>query len=389
MKYPKLKNALVCRILVYIIVIGGFAAPIIIVAKLKFIPETLKIIVGIGLAVGLFIYIIKNFALLITMDVWLAMIHCYNTARKHFTLPKSFSEQKIKKKITRFGNQYEPAAISPRPQTLQYKSHTPIAAYSSGIEKVIAVYYIDFLDKKQYRMIINSAAVNSEMLQGKKKHYFLDKKQKKSPLNRVTVIVIYAGHTDTQLRNNLSDEICKNGGNGFDNAILPCVIDLEKKICTFDSMRIPYTGFQYPVKNRGIKIIRKYLFNNRLPLTYSQEKLDPYNDFDPEQSLWDFWKTMKKELVTSDKKKKKRFEKMAHGCIVFEDECIYLKWKDRGLLVSVELNEEQGTAVIDPLNLWDYPKSNKIAKSDIIEIRKLINTYFSELGFTAKYISDE
>ncbi len=43
-------------------------------------------------------------------------------------------------------------------------------------------------------------------------------------------------------------------------ALLPCVIDLEEQICTFDSMRMPCTGFQYPIKNRGIKIIRKYLF---------------------------------------------------------------------------------------------------------------------------------
>ena len=75
MKFPKLKNALLCRILVYVVVLGGFIAPIMIVANLKVVPEAIKVIVSIGLAVGLLIYLLKNFALLMAMDVGLAMLH--------------------------------------------------------------------------------------------------------------------------------------------------------------------------------------------------------------------------------------------------------------------------------------------------------------------------
>ena len=389
MKSPKLKNALLCRILVYIVVLGGFIAPIIIVVNLKFVPEAIKVIVGIGLAVGLLIYLLKNFVLLMAMDVGLAMLHCHNTARKHFVLPKSFSEQKVERRINRFGKKYEPSAISPRPKTLRYKSNAPITIYSSGIEKIIATYRIDFLDKSQYQLIVNSATANSKVLKGKKKHWFLDKSQKSSPLNCATVIVIFAKQVDKKLRNSLFDVVCKNGGDGFDTAILPCVVDLEKQICTFDSMRMPYTGFQYPVKNRGIKIIRQYLFNNKFPFADSPDTLDPIKDMDPEQSLWDFWKTMKKELVSDDKNTKKRFEKMKHRDILFEDGYIYLKWEDHGFWISVELNEELRMAEIDPIDSWDYPKSHKIAKATIKEIKTLINTYFAGLGYTTKYISYE
>ena len=389
MKSPKLKNALLCRILVYVVALGGFIAPIIIVANLKFVPEAIKVIVGIGLAVGLLIYLLKNFVLLMAMDVGLAMLHCHNTARKHFILPESFSEQKVERRINRFGKKYEPSAISPRPETLRYKSNAPMTIYSSGIEKIIATYRVDFLDKSQYQLIVNSATANSKALKGKKKHRFLDKSQKSSPLNRATVIVIFAKQVDEKLRNSLFDAVCKNGGDGFDTAILPCVVDLEKQVCTFDSMRMPYTGFQYPVKNRGIKIIRKYLFNNKFPFADSPDMLDPIKDMDPEQSLWDFWKTMKNELVSDDKNMKKRFEKMKHGDIVFEDGYIYLKWEDHGLWISVELNEELRTAAIDPIDSWYYPESNKIAKAAKKEIKTLLNTYFAGLGYTTKYISYE
>ena len=389
MKFPKLKHALLCRTLVYVVVIGGFIAPMIIVATLKFVPDAAKVIVCIGLAIGLFIYIIKNFALLMAMDLGLAMLHCHNTARKHFVLPQSFSEQKIARKIARFGKKYEPSVISPRPEMLRYRSSAPLTTYSSGIEKIIATYRIDFLDKNQYRLIVNSATANSKALNGKKKHLFLDKSQKSSPLNRVTVIVIYAKRVDENLRNDLFDLVCKKGGDGFDTAILPCVIDIEKQICTFDSMRIPYTGFQYPVKNRGIRIIRKYLFNKKFPFADSPDRLDPVKDMDSEQSLWLFWKTMKKELVSDEKNTKKRFEKMKYGEIIFEDGFIYLKWEDRGIWISVELNEELKTAEIDTIDYWNYPKTHKIAKATIKEIKTLINTYFAELGYTTKYSSYE
>ena len=389
LKSPKLNNALLCRILVYVVVLGGFIAPIIIVANLKFVPEAIKVIVGIGLAVGLLIYLIKNFVLLMAMDVGLAMLHCHNTARKQFVLPRSFSAKKVEKRISRFGQKCEPIAISPRPETLRYKSHAPMTIYSSGIEKIIATYHIDFLDKNQYQLIVNSATANSKTLKGKKKHHFLDKSHKSSPLNRVTVIVMYARQVDEKLRNSLFDVVCKNGGDGFDTAVLPCVVDLEKQICTFDSMRIPYTGFQYPVKNRGIKIIRQYLFNNKFPFADSPDMLDPIKDMDPEQSLWDFWKRTKKELILDDKESKKRFEKMKHRDILFEDGYIYLKWEDHGLWISVELNEELRMAEIDPIDSWDYPKSHKIAKATIKEVKTLINTYFAGLGYTTKYISYE
>ncbi|MDD6095554.1 MAG: hypothetical protein PUC29_07415 [Clostridia bacterium] len=389
MAFPKLKKALLCRILVYVVVIGVFIAPIIIVSNIKFIPDIVKIIVFLGFTVGLIIYLVKNLILLWSMDLALAALHCQNTTRKRFVLPQSFTVQKVEKKILRFGKKYEPTAISPLPETLQYKSNAPITIYSKGIEKVIATYHTDFLDKNLYNLIVNSAIVNSKSLIGKKKHRFLDKSQRSSPLNRVTVIVIFAKQVDEKLRSNLFDVVCKNGGDGFNTANLPCVVDLEKRICTFDSMRIPYMGFQYPVKNRGIRMIRKYLFNNKFPFADSPDTLDPIKDLDPEQSLWAFWRTMKKEIILNDKELKKRFEKMKHKDIVFEDDYIYVKWNELGIWVSAELNEELKTVEIDAIDSWSFPKSNKIAKDTVKELKNLINTYFARLGYAAKYISND
>ena len=387
MKFPKLKNALLCRVLVYVVVLGGFIAPIIIVANLNFVHETIKIIVGIILAIALLIYLIKNFMLLMAMDIGLATLHCNNTARKRFALPLSFAVKKVENRILKYGKPCSPIAIVPSPHMLQYKSNAPLTIYSSGIEKVIAVYHIDLLDKNQYHSIINSATANSNALKGKKKHQFLDKSQKKSPLNRVTVIFLFAKQVDPNFRDNLFKAVCQNGGDGFDTATIPCVVDLETQFATFDSMRIPYAGFQYPVKNRGIKLIRKCLFNGKLTFANSHDAIDPIKDTDPEQSLWSFWRNMKKELISDEKETKKRYEKMVHKELIFDDGYIYLKWEDKGIWVSVEIDEKTKIAEIDAIDSWYYPKQNKIAKTTIKEMKGIINSYFAELGYTTKFIS--
>ena len=387
MKIPQLKNALLCRILVYAVVLGGFIAPIVIVANLNFVPVAIKIITGATLAIALLVYLIKNFMLLMAMDIGLATLHCNNTARKRFALPRLFAVKKVENRILKFGKPCSPIANSPKPHLLQYKSNAPLTIYSSGIEKVIAVYYIDLLDKKQYHSIITSATANSNSLKGKKKHRFLDKSQKKSPLNRVTVIFIFAKQVDPDFRDHLFKAVCQNGGDGFDTATIPCVVDLETQLATFDSMRIPYVGYQYPVKNRGIKLIRRCLFNGKFTFANSPDAVDPIKDIDLEQSLWSLWRNMKKELISDQKEAKKRYENMAHKELIFDDGYVYLKWEDKGIWVSVELDEETKFAEIDEIDSWYYPKKNKIAKTTIKEIKGIINSYFAELGYTTRFIS--
>lgn len=386
MKFPRLKNALLCRILVYIVVLGGFIAPIIVTLNLGFLPEAVKMLVCLIFAIGLVAFLIKNFVLLMAIDIELAMLHCRNTARKRFALTRSFSVEKTEKRISRFGKSCEAIATSPRPTMLQYKSSFPISVYSSGIEKVITTFRTDYLDKNGYLYIVNSAIANSKALKGKKTHRFIGKSQKESPLNRVTVIVILAKRIDEKFRNSMFDTVCKNGGDGLDVSVLPCVVDLDTRFCTFDSLRIPYMGFQYPVKNRGIRIIRKYLFKNRFPFADSPDMLDTVNDLNTDQSLWSFWRTSKKELILDEKQKKKRFDKMTDKGVFLDDGYLYLKWENRGIWLSVELNEELKKAEIDGIEFWDYPKRNKIAKATVKEMKCLIDAYFAQKGYTTDYI---
>ena len=387
MKFPKLKNARLCRFIPYILVIGAFLLPIPIVLNLAFVPESIQVIVVLGSLISLLVYIFKNFSVLMAIDLGLAMLSCYNTARKRYELPKSRSIKKIEKRVSAFGKDYAPVAVQPKPSVLRYKFNSSLTVYSKGTEKVVITYNTGFLDKETYISIYNSANANSRSLIGKKKPRLLDKNQKSAPLNRVTVVIIFASRVDPRLSEDLFETVCKNDGNEIDTAFLPCVIDVEKHICVFNSMRFPYTGFAYPVKNRGIRFIKNRVFGGKLPLANNQHMLEPLKDLDPNQSLWNFWRNIKKELILNDKNNKKRFESMSHGQIVFDDDFLYIKWENMGVWLSVELDEEAKKAEIDAIYSWDYPKSNKIPKKAIKEMEKLAIDYFSELGYSAEFVN--
>ena len=387
MNAPKLKNALLCRILVYVVVIGIPILAITLAVSIPVIPLPVRVLVCIGSAVGLLIYVVRNFAVLMAMDMALAVQHCRNTARRRFHLPRGFCEGRVERRLRRIGRAYEPTSIEPRPELLRYRSRAPITGYASGTETVVALYRTRLLTKEGYHATVRSATANSEHLKGRRRHLLLDREQKKAPLCRVTVALILADRLESGLIEKMDTAVCKNGGDGFDTAVLPCVVDLLEGVCVFDSERIPYTGFQYPVKNRGIAIIRKCVFGGRLPLG-EEHRLEPIRDLDPEQSLWAFWRWMQRELVEQDREQKRRFERMAHGEIVLDDGFLYLKWQDRGVCLAVELDEASRRAEVDAIDAWDYPKPNAIAHRTADEMRETIRAYFASRGYTVTETED-
>ena len=388
MNFPTLKNPLLCRIMVYVAVIGAFAVPGVIIAMLSFIPLAYKIIGIVILSVALLVFILKNFVVLMILDVKLAKLKNQALARKRFVLPSSFSAEKVEAAISKFGRQYEPLSKSPMPSVLSYKSNAPLNIYSSGIERVIAIYKTDTLDEEGYRSIIKSAMENSKLLEGEKKHILLGKEQKEASLNRVTVVIIFASKTDSSFKEVLYKAVCSEEGDGYDIATLPCVVDLEGQYATFDSEKIPYVGSQYPVKNRGINLIKKYLFNNELTYSESHETVDDHESIDREQSLWSFWKKTKEEIKDSHEDVARTFETMSHGEILLDDGFIYVKWEDKGILLAAEINEEAKEAEIDAIEIWNHPKISDIEDEEIKKsIANIIVSYFSELGYKASFIA--
>ena len=102
MNHPRLKNPRLCRILTYIVVIGTGLLPTIVFFNLP-VPDGLKVIVLLGSLIGHLIYLIRNFPVLMMMDMVLAMESCYRTARSKYHLPQHRSADAIRSSILRYG----------------------------------------------------------------------------------------------------------------------------------------------------------------------------------------------------------------------------------------------------------------------------------------------
>lgn len=381
MPFPRLKNPLLCRILIYVVLLGSFALPILLWFQLPFFSDRFRGIGFIVLGIGLLICLLKNLLCLITVDLSLAIFRCYQKARRCFSLPPGFSPEKARRRISRFGEEYYPVPCLVPPQMLLYKSAYPMTIHSRSVEKLIAFYETPFLDKELYHRFVSSAATNAKALKGSKTHRFLDKNQRSAPINQVMLVLIFADRVEETFRLTLPDEVCK-GGDGFDRALLPCVVDLEQQLCTFDSLRRPNILSAHAAKNRGIDLIRRCLFGGRFPYARSPEWLDPPKDVDWEQTLWSYWRTVKKEMPSD----KKQFQKMAHGDLLFRDGYLYVKWHERGVRVPVTLDHAARCAKVEDIDLWYYPKSNKIAKEVVATMKTKITAYFARHGYTAEYV---
>lgn len=383
MPFPKLKNPLLCQILILAIILGSFLIPVLFLFRLPFFPDWFRAIGSIVLDIGMLTYLLKSFLCLMTVDMTLASLHCYQKVRRRFPLPANFSPEKAKRRIAHFGEEYYPVSCPVPPQMLLYKSAYPLTIYSRSVEKLIAFYETPFLDKDQYRRFVSSAATNARALRGSKTHRFLDKNQRSAPINQVMVVLVFADRVEENFRLTLPDEVCKGGGDSFDSALLPCVVDLEQQLCTFDSLRLPGICFAIAAKNRGISLIRRLLFGGRFPYARAHEWLDRKNETDWEQTLWSYWRTVKKELSCD----KKQFQKMSHGDMLFRDGYLYIKWRDRGVRVPVTLDHEAQCAKIENIDLWYYPKANKIAKEIAVDMKTKATAYFAHHGYAAEYIT--
>lgn len=389
MKFPRIKNAMLCQIILMSAMIAGTFLPT--VAFIMLIP-TLELI-GVILMVAwcaLAVYLlIRYFPVIFAADVILDTIHCHNTAGKRFPLPYNYSRKKLQKAISKFGKGYEAEPNKPLPDEVRYKFSSPQTVYSSGIEKIVLSYSTDFLDKTGYTEIFRSAEGNVRALTGTKKALFLDKVQKSAPLNRVTVVFIFAKSIDEAFRKGIYETVCKKDGDGFEKSFLPCIIDEEAGFCVFNSIRIPYMGFAYPVKNRGIRIIRNFVFGGRLPLADEDDVVLPAGDIDgmdlENTSLWEFIKKLHYEFVGKEKENKKRFSAMQNGEVILDGEYVFAMWEDRGVCLLAQTDEEKKHITVERIHKWSYPKEHISSKAARIELKVLIEDYFEGIGYSSEF----
>ncbi len=356
-------------------------------------PAILKIAVFVGWAVALIAYLSKNIMVLFFLDVTLASLRAHSRVRKHFDYPtKNVGDdvaKRIEKRLCLWGSKCEPRNREPIPRLIKYSARISWTIYNSGVNKFILIYRAETLDKPLYDSIFQSAKTNTEKYIGTKKRIITDKHQKKAPLSVACVPVIIANRVEEAFSQKLFDTVCK--GNGNDNkAFLPCVIDVERGICVFNSEKEPYFGFGYSAKSRAYNLIKRYVFGGRLPFKNNDDKIKMhYGDdgFSEETSLWALWRFLKLEARDITRKEKKSVKSLKENDIKFEDDTVYIKIGKRTAVLPTL--EENGVLTLPYPEMWRYPTAQKIAKTTQKDIERRVSDFMTKKGYKIKFEKTE
>ncbi len=394
MKFPKLKNPLLCSILLYVVVIVGFFIPAIILGIIFKHPLVI-IFTILACTIGLIIFIYKNFDNLTLIDITTSLLHCYYSARKSFECKKNGTDpdiikSKILKRVRFFGLPVEPTDVSPIPEIIRYSIKSSWTIYYKGIDKLFLAYQTEYLDDASLESISRTAKINIKQYAGKGKRILTDPCQKRLKVSVASVVVIFANKIDKKTRTSLYKTLSKKYGDGSLEATLFCVIDLENAIYYFDSVResvMDYSG--YPAKNRAYHMIRKYVFGGKIDTRHNDDYVDipkglACYDIDND-TLWSLWRSIKNEDVYRTKKQQKIFKSLQSGEIVFKDDVFYFKLKNRAVDWLVETDDENKKVTITTTETWSYPYSDKLSKKDIQTIKNIAEEYFTSQHYEVTF----
>ena len=389
MEIFKIKNAKFCSFIIGLILLLITIFPFVVLV-LNFWEMGLRVgICLILLFVSVFL-LIKFSSSAISSELVLKIIETNNKKRTKFDFPKNLSKDKIEKTIRRIGIKCEPTTAFPQPEILQYQFKMPVSAHAKGLETIISTYSIGCLTNEELKNIIKSVKSNSKNLKGKKKAFYLDAQQKKSPLKRTDIVLIFADSVDATLENHLFNLICKEDTDGFNESIIPCVFNFENKNIVFNCDWLPDAFSQNYARNRGIKIIKNKILKRKLDFKHNQNFVEfKFEGIDTEQTLFQLLKNENNHFVIFKKKTNNKFKNMKDGEIIFEDDFLYIKMDGKGVAIYIEIIEETKTVNIDTFDLWDYPKTIQIAKKKVSQIQNLATDYFFNKGYTVEFLSTE
>lgn len=387
MEIFKIKNARFCKLIIILFILIIVTIPFF-VLTFNFLEMEVRLgICLILLFISAFL-LIKFSASAISSELVLKIIDANNKKRTKFDFPENLSKDKIEKNIKKIGIKCEPTTVFPQPEILQYQFKMPVSARAKGSETIISTYSIGCLTNEELKNIIKSAKSNSKNLKGKKKAFYLDAQQKKSPLKRTDIVIIFANSVDITLEKHLFNLLCKEDTDGFNESIIPCVFNYENKTIVFNCDWLPDAFSQNYTRNRGIKIIKNKILKRKLNFKDNQNFVEfKFEGIDTEQTVFQLLKNEGNQFVDFKKKTNNKFKNMKEGEIIFEDDFLYIKIGGKGIAIYSEIIEETKMVNIDTFDLWDYPKTNQIPKNTISKIQNLVTSYFLNRGYTVKFLS--
>ena len=362
MKFPKIKNTVLCELILYF---PGFSFIWYLLILIPFHIKdanlnTAEIIGLLAFAAFSAWYLLypKHLHLFITGDAMFSSIQSWKRDRLEY---KTFcnghnletAEKRILKRCRLWGRRYKDLKASDANQFRVFYRHcTSASALISGIEKRIAVCSIDHLTEENYSSLISKAGRLLRQIPNGKL-YFKTPTEKEAPRSYVYLVVILADRVDAEVRSMArKTRISKEH-----EYLLPCVSECPSGTYYLDGSSEYYMmGLTArPAKNYALSLLRKLIFAGKWPLKDKTHLPPSEFKIDLDMSLWEYIRQLNngfsENKTESEKERKKFLRSLSDGemqvgeyAIYYQMgkrlvECAYLLDDDDEKLISFRVEE--------------------------------------------------
>lgn len=335
------------------------------------------------------VYLFRNFRLFLTADLYCATVRGWQRDRLVYRCRGGrASERRILARCRRFGRKCKADTAKIKPELFRH-SHLfqTIVDYSCS-ERFVMVIRTERLDEQTYGSIIGDAkAVLSEQFR------LLDKADKKDVHPALfAVVIILAEDIDEPVKALVREPVEMERG-----ALLPVAA-----LC--DRGEFYYYGFLEPhiqgmsrrsERNYAVSLAGRLLFGGRLPLENTDERPPAIPlenlEIDLEQSVSEFKRAMRAEWRKEKKESKEEAERvfgeLKDGEARMTEEGIYVRLGDR-LAICYHMPDADNEKCLWLMknDRWEYGGKGRISRQEAESIRRILERYLTENGYTFNFV---
>lgn len=304
MKFPKLKHATLCQVLLYLPAFSFFFVLIV----LSFLPESWQendLVSFLGIFPPMVFslwYLFYNLLFFLGTDGLFSDIRQWKIDReeyrtKHNGLGREIIQKKLLRRCARWGKKFETQKKDVRDVTVYYHQGYSWTVFRPSIENRVAICSTHYLTEEEYHILSGQARRALHRVHFGKVR-FKPKSEQKGTRAEACVVIFLADWVDERVKAlarkplKQTDDIC----------ILPCVVQCSDGCYYTDCKAEHYMIgiMSRPARNYACALLRRLVFGGRFPKENRATQPAFDAEFSPEISLWEFIRMFRKLWKEAD-----------------------------------------------------------------------------------------
>ena len=299
MKYPKLKQRVLCQFTVGLPIILLILIPLLLVLLAG---VTVWVFIG-GLVLAC-VYLFCNISTLFFLDIALSTVHSITNERSEYrTEQNGTTRNEIAHAILSRCHSWGTQLPGQSDDNQLFYLHKPsYMKFYSGYQYRVVVRSVPQVDPDTYRLYCTQAAQLMRQAPAKAPAWWQSREEKAQPVCKADVLILLAD-TITPACKTLPYQ---------DQKLRVCLVECTTGNYYMNSELESYEQgvMPKPAQNDQVELLHKLVFDNHLPLESSPDAPPTSGMFSPEDSLWTFLARTRHELKDIDEESEREAENM-------------------------------------------------------------------------------